>query len=281
MAMDVPPQKVVEYRIERPSPTLLEGVTKAASTMTRGSRDAADAARMRFEADGRSDLRRMLPPIDLRSRALTRADREALVLASRANREGRLGTTGLVMPRGYVAERIRIAMMLENANRDQASARAFRCQSVATSLNRLAGSFLDGGIQAADRARKAIPGEWLAECRSRLLSQAREAAHREARRGIDPSALSKGTDAPVRIDPGMGSRPLASIEPRQAQLTRIDPIGSRRVSIDPTPSRKVSISPTPSVKVRIDPVPLSKGPETVDGDASTRNAFFARPSRGR
>lgn len=281
MAMDMPPLQVAEYRIERPAPSLMEGMLKAAGTLTQGAKRSADAAAARYESDGRSDLARMLPPIDLKSKSLTQADREALVIASRANREGRLAETGIVMPRGYVAERIRTAMMLENAGRDERSAHAFRCQSVATAMNRLAGSFLDGGVEAADRARRAIPGEWLLECRSRLVSQARDAADRGIRRSVDPAAMSQGVAARTRIDPERSRYARAPINPQTARPVSIEPMGSKRVSIDPTPSRRVSISPQAGTRVRIDPVSMSKGPETASVDAAAQREFLGGRSRSR
>jgi len=246
MAMDMPPTTVVEYRIERPSPHR-EGILAKAMAMAAGPR--------RELADHVDQSSRMatsgLPRIDKSSPALTRADREGLVVGMEASREGRLGTTGVRMPDGYVAERLRIAMqgdrireaMANDREVGMAEARAHRCQVVRTVMDRRAGLYVEGGEQAARRARDTLPASAKEECRG-IMGQA--------------AALNTGRPA-QRIDPQVGAHAAASrsgVAPRADMAVSLDLKAPDRTRLDPLPSKRTSIEPASHRRepVRIDPV---------------------------
>lgn len=249
--MDMPPQQVVEYRIQAPTPgrnSAIRGVSEFLS--------GAESQAPQLLRDG-AIRNSALPQLDLSSKALTQGDREGLLVAARANGRGTLGNTGVVMPQGYVAERIRTAMQLARLQdrRDPVAdgeARAFRCAVVANLMDRRAGAYVKGGERAAAEARASVPKSVLADCRGVAGQAARLASD-----GATPMVKIDG-----RITKGAAPAAIAPAMARKAPV-RLDLASSGRTRIDPQPSVRVRIDPTPSTKVRLDLKGPSKGVEVA------------------
>jgi hypothetical protein len=236
MAMDMPPAAPA-YAIERAAP--------ATSPMMRAVSAARNAVLTRpGSVTDHDTVERIMPRIDVRSAALTREDRTAMVASAEASRAGALGNARVSIPDSYVGQRIKLAIANDRLHEaqgrgdlDPAMARDVSCRMVAIAMDARAGAYVMGGEKAAAQARAAVPAEMLARCRQTAMA---ETAQREGVCTTDSRAPSR-VAARVRIDPV------------QSRRVSIDPAGSKRVSIDPTPSKKVSIDPTPSRKVSISP----------------------------
>lgn len=239
MPMDMPPQQVVEYRIQAPTPardSAIRGVS--------GFLSGAESQAPQLLRDG-AIRNSALPQIDLSSKALTQGDREGLLVAARANGRGTLGSTGVVMPEGYVAERIRTAMRLARLQdrRDpvaDAEARAFRCAVVANLMDRRAGAYVKGGERAAAEARASVPRSVQAECRGVAGQAARLSTDGVPSMVRIDGRMTKGVK-PVSAAPVVEEKAPVRVDPKPVRLTRIDPEPSVRVRIDPTPSKKVRL----------------------------------------
>lgn len=244
MAMDMPPRQVVEYRVERAAPSPMAGMV---------ARAAAE----------RPSIAAMMPKLDLSSTAIGQAERRDLVTAMEANRGG-MADAPRPTTSGYVSKRIRAAIAVSRANDaitlsgapDARQARDAKCLVVAAAMDPAAARYVEGGAQAAVRARAAVPASWIAECAhapatmrqaasTRPVSVTPEAGRdaRVSRPAVDPARSQRvapvpvrpslGKAAPVRVDPELGRRP-----PQRLDLTstsrppvRIDPQGTRRVPV--------------------------------------------------
>lgn len=268
MAMDMPPTAVVEYRVEKPA-ARGEGILARAMAFVKGGPQEVS------EHVDRSAViaARGLPKIDFSSKALTKGDREGLVVGMEASREGRLGSTGIRMPEGYVAQRLRIAMQAdrirEAVSHDRtvglAEARAHRCQVVRTVMDRRAGLYVQGGEKAAAAARASLPQAAKDECRG-IMGQANMLNAGRPPKHIDPVAriLERHTD------------PLASLDiltPRPI----ITPSASTRTSITPATVRPqpVRIDPVATQPIRLD----LKGPPKPMAPVAMQ--AFVMPGKGR
>ena len=241
MPMDMPPQQVVEYRIQAPTPgrdSAIRGVS--------GFLSGAESQAPQLLRDG-AIRNSALPQIDLSSKALTQGDREGLLVAARANGRGTLGNTGVVMPEGYVAERIRTAMRLARLQdrRDavaDAEARAFRCSVVANLMDRRAGAYVKGGERAAAEARASVPKSVVAECRGVAGQAARIAADGAGRMTKIDGRITKG-EVPAPIAPVVVAKAPVRLDFAPKRLTRIDPQPTPRVRIDlKGPSKGVEVA---------------------------------------
>lgn len=230
MAMDMPPPRpAVEYRIEKPA-RAPEGTLKHVSTAIAQAR--AQAPR---QPQALPETSRMLPPIDLRSAALTERDRRAMLAGSQASREGR-GAQSVPAPASYVGDRVRLAAVrvraMEASGQGRlvaADAHAARCRTVAVAMDRRAGAYVVGGERAAEEARRSIPRAVVEECRKVI-----------AQRGRQPSPTELASvqrREPIRIDPQLAQRQPVSINPEvgRTQPVRIDPrllqAGATRVDL--------------------------------------------------
>lgn len=153
MAMDMPPQQV-EYRIERPAPAA----------------DPASARIARAMAAARQSPRQAswaMPDLDASSPTMSSQDRTAVGDIQRMARTGQVSMSGGI-PDSYVGERMKLAMAQARLGVDSAPAdlRQVRCRMVAMTMDARAGSYVAGGTQGAEAARRAIPQSVLAECRS-------------------------------------------------------------------------------------------------------------------
>lgn len=245
MAADMPPP--VQYHIERPAPAADRGAFAALSqSMGAVAQRARDAI-----TPERSGIEKGLPPLDLRSKALTGEDRVALVAGLQANRAGELGK-GANAPQSYVGDRIRLAAAYTQAGdairqgrSDPAELKAVRCRMVAVTMDGRAGSYLKGGEEAARDARASVSPDVIRECRE-TAAKARvrqNDGHAADRTSISPTmehrARTEGRQvrlalhqpAPVRLDLPASHR--VSINPQGTQPVRIDPKGSERTRIDP------------------------------------------------
>lgn len=260
MAMDMPPTTVIEYRVEKPA-ARNEGILAKAMALAMGPDRT-----MRDHMDRSGALMGAQPKIDVDSRALTRPDREALVIGMEASREGRLGATGVRMPEGYVAERLRLAMqadrikdaMAHDRQVSLADARAHRCQVVRTVMDQRAGAYVVGGEKAAQQAREAIPKAFVAECKG-IMGQAQ--------------ALRSGRD-PQRVDLQVGAS-------RSASLSGVAPRAYMAVGLDLKAPDRTRLDPKVSAKVRIDPAVAHRPPVRIDPVGTQRVRLDLKgPSKG-
>lgn len=211
--MDMPPPKAVEYRIERPA-RAPDGAMKQVS---------AAIAEARAKAPALPPTDRMLPPVDLRSAALSQRDRQAMLAGSQASREGRLAQ-GVAAPASYVGDRVRLAAVrvraMEASGQGRlvaADAHAVRCRTIAVAMDRRAGAYVAGGERAAEAARRSIPQAAVEQCR-KLIAQ--------RDRAPSPTELASATRRePVRVDPQLTQRRPVGIDPQagRSQTVRIDP----------------------------------------------------------
>lgn len=183
MPLDMPPQQVVEYRMERPV---------ASGPMAQAAVAVASARRA---AAGREIVS---PALDADSPAMTQQDRAA-VLSSR--RPGAMEAGSIQLPDSYVGERLKVSMALARASaasRDEAPSPVFmrelKCRMVAVAMDRRAGAYVVGGERSAQEARAAMPAEVLRSCR--IVSQ--DAQRRADRAGPETSyADAPRADRPV------------------------------------------------------------------------------------
>jgi hypothetical protein len=213
---------------------------------------------------GSFDAARKLPPLDLKSPKLTQAERQGMAAVVEASQGGRLGTTGVSMPDGYIARRMGAAVLTARlADRSQAghevSARAIdavRCRLVAVVMDPRAADYVKGGERAAAASRAALSKGDVERCSPTIAEQAARLSSQRV--GIDPSAPRSTVGTRTSVVP---------VAQRMAAVS-VSPKGSSRVSIDPTSSKRVSVMPTGSKKVSLD---LTGGPG-VDALAVARKA---------
>lgn len=263
MPMDMPPQQVVEYKMEQASPSMLDSIMAKAGALSLAAKQTAQEAYNGWADRGKSDVERMLPPLDMSSQALVKSDRIALLQATQANREGRLHSADIQAPKGYVGDRIRASMKLAQVHEQgrghtlsAAEVKAYRCQVVTAVMQPRAGAYLQGGEKAATAARAAIPKDWLAECKTggALAAQAQAIAA-----GRNPSSVR-----PVARGP-MTTHPEALAEGQQ-------------IRINPEPIKRIRVNPEGIKRIRIDPRPLaslSKGPASKDDNMSVQAAYLS------
>lgn len=226
MAIDTPPAPP-QYHLERVAPAA-QADPSAFNAVSNAMKAVAERSRAAIMPE-QSPLEKALPAIDVKSAALTQADRVALVGAMRANDAGDLSSNRTAVPNSYVGERIRLASAyaaVPHDGSDLDKAHQARCRMIALAMDRRAGAYVEGGEMAANRARASIDPAMAAECRVKAEAVRRETT--QAQRA-----------AKTRVDPELASTPGA------------------RTPIDPTHSKLTSINPTPSQRVRIDPVRLS------------------------
>lgn len=167
MPLDMPPQHVVEYRMERPAPAM--GVSSQAA---RAIADARNASAARGS---------VIPAMDPSSSAMTPADRAAI---AGSQRKDGMANGSFQLPDSYVGQRLKVSMALSRAStasRDDAPSPVFlrelKCRMIALAMDKRAGAYVVGGERAAERSRSAMPPEVLKACRIvASQSQARAAA---------------------------------------------------------------------------------------------------------
>lgn len=267
MPIDMPPQAPATYVVAPAKAQAGSGIHAQVARFL-------GAERIRAEQKsgitiGSFDAARKLPPLDLKSPKMTQAERQGMAAVLEASQGGRLGTTGVSMPDGYIARRMGAAVLTARlADRSQAghevSAKAIdavRCRLVAVVMDPRAADYVKGGERAAAASRAALSKGDVERCAPSLAEQAARLSPQRV--GIDPSASRSmsGTRTPV-----------APIAQRLAAVS-VSPKGSARVFIDPTPSKRVSVMPTGSKRVSLD---LTGGPG-VDAQAA---ALKARTDRG-
>jgi hypothetical protein len=242
MPMDMPPTQVVEYRIQD------AGVGAPADFMSKAARFLGSERAGSSEATGpnphRVQASSLLPKIDPGSRSLTEAERHALVKTMDAVSERRLATTGLVMPKGYVAERIRTAMQQSRLEEKvthgyaytQQEAKAYRCQVVATVMDKRAGAYVHGGEKAAAASRAALSKDDLEACKPSLSLQAAKAADARSISLMASATSAKSAIRSIGMDAGRNGK--VGIEPVRSSLTQVDPEHSRMTRVDPAPSKR-------------------------------------------
>lgn len=234
MAVDMPPQAPA-YHIERaaPSDTMSQAVRSVSSAMQR----VGERARAAITHEP-SQVESTMVPLNVKSKALTREDRVALVGAMQANSRGDLGSASAA-PQSYVGDRIRLAANLARindrgvANVDVAEGKAFRCRMTALAMDKRAGAYVQGGEAAAQRARAAIPQEVLQACKKTAQEARRpdgQAAARTAQ-SITPVSGRATVTHPVRL------------AHEQPSPVRIDLPEHRRVRIDFQPQKRTQINP--------------------------------------
>lgn len=278
MAMDMPPTTVVEYRVEKPAAREEGILAKAMAFVKGGPQEVSDHVDRSAMIAARG-----LPRIDLASKALTRADREGMVVGMEASREGRLGSTGVRMPEGYVAERLRIAMQADRIREavahdrivGMAEARAHRCQVVRTVMDRRAGLYVEGGEKSASAARRTIPEAVAKECRG-IMAQAVALDSAQSHRRIDPQVGMAATASRSGVAPRADM--AVRLDLKSPDRTRLDPVSSKRTSIEPVSHRRepVRIDPIGSQRVRLD----LKGPSKPVGTVVMQAFTAYRGTRG-
>lgn len=198
MPIDMPPPAPV-YQIERAAPVRTNELMLALS----------NAARSVSERTQASTAEVMLPQLDMKSAALTREDRVALVSARQAALRGELASGQVASSNSYVGERIAAGVANASAQRQaargelsQGEAKAVRCRMVGLAFDSRAWAYLQGGEKAAETARSSISPVQIAEC-SKSVSAARLRSAIPARVSPSVAHRSQGLPhiaAPVRID---------------------------------------------------------------------------------
>ena len=230
MAIDMPPQHAVEYRVERPAAASQGPMTHIAQAVAKARANAV-SQQVALPPAGK-----MMPPLDLKSPALTQADREGLVRGSNANHRGDI-TKGVSAPSSYVGDRIRLATLRAKAMEESRlghlrseDAQSVRCRTIAVVMDRRAGPYVQGGEEAARAARQAVPREAVEQCREMMMRRRMEIVR------SDPRQV-----API---------PSRAMEPKGVDLAARE---QGRISINPQVAPRQRIDPQPAPKQRIDP----------------------------
>jgi hypothetical protein len=196
MPLDMPPQQVVEYRMERPAAT---GVSAQAARAVAAARSAT------------ASRASVIPAMDPASPAMTQADRAAL---EGSLRPGGMTSGSFQLPDSYVGQRLKVSMALARASassRDDAPSPVFvrelKCRMVALAMDTRAGAYVVGGEKAAEQARRSMPPEVLKACRI-VASQSQ--ARADAASKVDESCR----DAPATRQ----TQPRVAIAARMAQM---------------------------------------------------------------
>lgn len=257
MAMDMPPQQVVEYRMERPILSTeglmnLIAVAKemrmksAKSIETDLAKDMTAKATESVDA-GLPSSGVILPKVDVGSAALTQGDRKAMVAGMDARGDG-AELKKVSAPASYIGDRVRLAAVRAKAVEDATQGRlrteeaqAVRCRTIAVAMDRRAGAYVVGGEKAARTARGAIPQTSIEECRKMMGQHVQQTARGQGVRSVTPeSARHLG---PQRVDIAQSRTNLQRIDPQHSTLQRIDPQASARQRIDPKPTGIPVIDP--------------------------------------
>lgn len=264
MPIDMPPQAPATYVV---APAKAEAGSGIHAQVAR----FLGAERIRAEQKagitiGSFDAARRLPPLDLKSPKLTQAERQGMAAVLEASQGGRLGTTGVSIPDGYIARRMGAAVLTARlADRSQAghevSAKAIdavRCRLVAVVMDPRAADYVKGGEKAAAASRAELSRGDVERCAPSLAEQAARLSSQ--RTGIDPSASRSVSGTRTSISPVAQRIAAVSVSPR----------GSTPISIDPMPSKRVSVSPVASKRVSIDPVGSNRTASMPDFAKSRR-----------
>lgn len=232
MPMDMPPQQVVEYRIETPakqSPS--DFMSKAAMFIGMNRSNSEIQKPIAFVAADQ------LPEIDLSSKAMTQADRQGMAIAVRANSSGTLANTGVKMPDSYIAQRIHTASNMARLNAQnnasgvtKAQVQSVRCEIVGLVLDKRAGAYIKGGEQAAAKSRAALAKTDIEACKPTMREQAAQLAKGAPQHNTTPKGLASTAKQPIKLDLKAPARVSLNLK------------APEKISINPAPKTKIALN---------------------------------------
>ena len=229
MPIDMPPQAPV-YHIEAAAPVQDNSLFSSLVSASRAIKDRVMAS------SELSPMEKMSPPLNLKSPALTKEDRIALVSAYRATWQGELAAARINIPKSYIGNRIAMSIEFANIRRkeklDVSAAKALRCRMIASAFDSRAGLYLKGGEKAANQARLSISARQINECKKFVIASTnRSTPPIKTVKAPISVRLSVNASDPVRID--TMSRSSERNDLKQDDRNRVNIKNSEPVRIEP------------------------------------------------
>lgn len=251
MPMDMPPQ----YHIEQSVQTVDRGVMSSLSNAKKAMVEYVSSF-----AQKPSLTESALPAIDVKSKALTREDRLAMVEGMRANRSGTLDK-GVSAPNSYVGDRLRLASGYAKAHdairlgtASETDLKALRCRMIGVAMDKRAGAYLQGGEPAAAKARASISQDDLKKCRE-AAEKAMARLEKSPSVGVTPQRLAQSSERRVGVSPEANMRPVRiNLDEKRVRIN----LSEKPIRINLQPQPRINLDLKAQERIAIDPKPLAQ-----------------------